>query len=366
MSTIVCMKEAGALILGTDSRFMKHDYSGIDNDTSQKIFEVAPNTFIAPSGRKMAVEFQVERARALVAELGTDDIRIIGAALERDSIPLLAKVVERLGTEPDETNQQTVSGAVLLHGTVLAGRSRGQVGYYGSEFRVQDGSVNCTTEFYDGAPRKVRATTGSSPEVFSEVISRFAFNLSNWTDPMEDAALRLLEALKESTPTIGGPFQMVRIDGEGSRWIMSPPAIEASVADLATATISAAISMTAPTITVSGSGWTINLDSTNGFKLTKGITTLQVTGAASVLQIIDAGGDYLTASASGMSCRSAVSSVQATVSHTNVQVNNLSNGHNCALTEDGFIFVGAGSAYTGSLAAAIAAGKNVQGGIIMN
>ena len=55
MSTIVVLKEAGTLILSTDSRFMLHDFTGIASDAEQKIFEIAPDTFIATSGRKMAV-----------------------------------------------------------------------------------------------------------------------------------------------------------------------------------------------------------------------------------------------------------------------------------------------------------------------
>ena len=63
MSIIVVIKEGDELICNTDSRMMAHDYSGVSSDSQQTIFEVAPNTFIATSGRLMASEFQIARAR---------------------------------------------------------------------------------------------------------------------------------------------------------------------------------------------------------------------------------------------------------------------------------------------------------------
>lgn len=50
MSTMVCLKDGDTLILGTDSRFVEADLSGVVSDAEQKIFEIWPNTFIATSG----------------------------------------------------------------------------------------------------------------------------------------------------------------------------------------------------------------------------------------------------------------------------------------------------------------------------
>src|ERR1035437_6192423 len=102
MSIITVFKEKNTLLFGTDSRMMLCDYSGISTDKQQKIFNIAPNTFIATSGRKMASEFQVAIARELAIELGTD-IQTIGAALERDSFSILSVLLERLRQENDET-----------------------------------------------------------------------------------------------------------------------------------------------------------------------------------------------------------------------------------------------------------------------
>src|ERR1035437_6035465 len=88
MSTLVVLKENNTLILGTDSRFMSGDFTSIASDATQKIFEIGPGTFIATSGRKMACDFQHERARELADELGGPaDIQAISAALKRESLP---------------------------------------------------------------------------------------------------------------------------------------------------------------------------------------------------------------------------------------------------------------------------------------
>jgi hypothetical protein len=83
MSAIVVLKEHDTLVLGTDSRFLKHDFSGVDSDQVRKIFDIAPGAFIATSGWKMACDFQPEKARELAGRLGTTDIKIIAEALER-------------------------------------------------------------------------------------------------------------------------------------------------------------------------------------------------------------------------------------------------------------------------------------------
>ncbi len=62
MSIIVVLKDADTLILCTDSRMMAHDYSGVASDAQPKIWEIAPDTFIATSGRAWASEFQIARA----------------------------------------------------------------------------------------------------------------------------------------------------------------------------------------------------------------------------------------------------------------------------------------------------------------
>jgi hypothetical protein len=185
MSIISVWQEADTLLLSTDSRMMAHDYSGIASDEAQKIFEIAPGTFIATSGRKLASEFQIERARALAVELGTSDIQEIGAALERESLPCLMTLVERLRQEPDETTKQAVSGALLLHGCVLVGRASGKLGFIAQSYKVQgSGNIECATEACFDAPRKLFATSGTPAHLFSDIRCRFRRDRRTFTDPL--------------------------------------------------------------------------------------------------------------------------------------------------------------------------------------
>ena len=107
-------------------------------------------------------EFQVERAIEIVAKLNTTDIQIIGAALERESLPCLAGLVERLRLEPDEITKQAVSGESLLHGCVLVGRTDGgRLGYVAHSYGVQgDGTIGCAVEIYFDARRQIWASGG--------------------------------------------------------------------------------------------------------------------------------------------------------------------------------------------------------------
>ena len=65
MSTLVVLKENSVLVLGTDSRFMKPDCSGIASDSEVKICEIAQQTFIAASGWKYALDLELATAREL-------------------------------------------------------------------------------------------------------------------------------------------------------------------------------------------------------------------------------------------------------------------------------------------------------------
>src|ERR1041385_3323544 len=157
MSAIVVLKEKNVLVLGTDSRFMKHDFSAVDSDAEQKIHEIAPGTFIATSGFKPACEFQETQCRILAREKCTKDIRVIGEALGRDSIVILESLAKRL-REMRHLNvkiEQTLSGEHLIHGCVLVGRTdRGQLGYVTHAYRLVDGRAVCeTAEYFDSARR---------------------------------------------------------------------------------------------------------------------------------------------------------------------------------------------------------------------
>jgi hypothetical protein len=224
MSTIVCLAEKGVLILGTDSRFMRPDYSGIASDAEQKIHEVAPETFIATSGWKSACEFQETKARELARGLNTTDVRVIAGALGRASIGCIedclrsiAALRKTMTPGVREKIGDALVGKRMLHACCLAGRtSDGKLGYVQHEYRVRDGRVTCTSEEYSGDDRRIFV----SP---ADPILDFAQDLTIWSDPPLQVIERLLSALKERVSTIGGPSQIVRIDGGGVDWISPPP-----------------------------------------------------------------------------------------------------------------------------------------------
>ena len=89
MSTIIALKESETLILATDSRFMNADFGGIASDAGRKIFEIAPQVFLAPSGWTIVGDYQLAQARELVRTLGASDIRTMAHALASESIPCL-------------------------------------------------------------------------------------------------------------------------------------------------------------------------------------------------------------------------------------------------------------------------------------
>jgi len=261
MSIIVVLKEADTLIFSADSRFMKHDSSGVDSDAVQKILEVAPGTYLATSGRLCACEYQVARARELAIELGTSDIQAIGAELERETLSFLPVLVERLRQEPDETSRGAVSGAIMLHGCTLVGRSAaGKLGYVTHSYWVQaDGTIKCTAEAYSEAPRKVTAISGTPAASMAVIASKFMCDMATWTDPLEQVSMRFLEAVKSVTPTIGGPWQVVRLDTTGAHWISQLPAATVPTSQTAAATCAATVTLTSPIIKVTSGSLVIDL-----------------------------------------------------------------------------------------------------------
>jgi hypothetical protein len=305
MSTIVCLKEKNTVVLGTDSRFMKHDFSGVASDAEQKIFGIAPETFIAPSGRKMACDFQHAKARELAEDMGTADIETIGAALKRESLPVLRRLIKALRSIPEERARQAISGESLLHGCVLVGRNAaGQLGFVAHLYRVQGGKVACEVDAHFEDNRKIFFTSGVPPENVMGLVGRLKEDLKIWTDRPVSAVQRILAEIKRSTVESGGLDQVVCLDRRGARWISRPPkAAIAPVDNLGSATINAAILLTAPSIDVASGSTRLQLDGTNYLLITDTVTTtsqvqvkpgsLIVTSTSSVAAagaLLDAGG----------------------------------------------------------------------------
>jgi hypothetical protein len=280
MSTLALVKESGTLILGTDSRFMKLDFSGPASDAEQKIHEVAPGAFIATSGRKRACDFQTQKARELATQLGTSDIRVIAAVLARESFHMLTALVEDMGAlqhiEPGIAD--AVAGRALLHGCILAGRTAdGQLGFVSHAYSFQAGQVICASEEYFGDARKI---------VFSTPVpvngSTFAFiqDPALWTDPAEAVVRRILREARESTVVSGGPDQVVQLNSDGSyRWMSPPPTPAVPLAgDMLAATINALVSLNSPTV--------------NGGTITGATLTLTANGVTTQINNTTPGGPF--------------------------------------------------------------------------
>jgi hypothetical protein len=251
MSTLVVLKENNALILGTDSRFMSGDFTSMVSDATQKIFEIAPETFIATSGRKMACDFQHERAREIADKMGGPaDIEAIGEALKRESLPCLTELVEILHAQADARSRQAVAGQSLLHGCVLVGRTAsGQLGFVFHDYRVQAGKIECAVTAYSGRERKLIFSTGADLDRVADMSSQFMQDLAIWTDPPVRAVQRVLAEMKRPPSMSGGPDQIVCLDRAGVHWISPPPKAAIPLAGtLLHATITATVQLNSPII----------------------------------------------------------------------------------------------------------------------
>lgn len=220
MSIVTVWKERNTVIFATDSRSTNLDASAV-SDTETKIFEVGPGTFIAHVGIICACEFQTERARKIAS--GTTDIQVIARELGIASVPFLKMVLERLRTQKDEVARKKVSGAELLQGYTLVGRSGGKIGYVTQTYWAQpDGTVKYITDSYFDAPRKLAAHAGTPIELMKKISVEIANNPRSWTDPMDQVSMRFLETAKRVTPSIGGPWQIVKLDSAGTHWVSLP------------------------------------------------------------------------------------------------------------------------------------------------
>ncbi|HWQ52093.1 MAG TPA: hypothetical protein VN442_00310 [Bryobacteraceae bacterium] len=226
MSTIVCLKDGRTLVLGTDSRVMTHDWSGVASDAMPKIIQVAPETFIATSGYVMACEFEHQKARELAGQLGTTDISVISEALERGSVAHLNKLAEIMPSVKDLNGSvgidDVLSGKKLMHGCVLVGRiANGTLGYVTHEYRLRAGQVVNERGGYSAVERRIFSTTG-------ELVRHLGQDPATWTDSPAQVVRRFLAALKQASPHIGGPDQIVQLDDSGAHWLSRPPAMAAA------------------------------------------------------------------------------------------------------------------------------------------
>jgi hypothetical protein len=223
MSTLVVLIETSVLVLGTDSRFMKPDCSGIASDSEVKLCEIAQQTFIAASGWKYALDLELAKARELAGKMATTDIRIIGEALRQEMIPYLRELVElsRSVVGLHTYGGSEVCGNVPVHCSVLIGRDgRGELGYAVQEYSLRDGNIVNESSEYFGGKRIIWARPG-------ELVVHIAQDPRTWTDSSVVVVRRFLTALKAANPHIGGPDQIIKLDPHGAHWVCQLPASDA-------------------------------------------------------------------------------------------------------------------------------------------
>ena len=248
MSTIICLKEGDTLVLGTDSRFMKHDCSGIFSDSGKKIFEIAQETFIAASGWKFGCDFEQAKALELASKLATTDIRVIGEALRREMTPYLKDlVVSSCSVGRVHTyGGSGVCGNVPIHVSVLAGRdARGVLGFVIQEYSLREGEIVNESSEYFGDKRLMWVRPG-------EPVVHIAQDPRTWTDDPVDVVRRFLTALKAANPRIGGPDQIIELDHCGAHWLSQLP--ESTARQVATGLAHASIDDGGGGFTFSGIG----------------------------------------------------------------------------------------------------------------
>lgn len=215
MSTFVCLKIDNTLHLATDSRFMASDLVSIFSDSKQKIFEIGSQMLLASCGWNMACDFQVKRARALVRELGTADIRVVSEALVPQMLPCLRDLIELLRSNPHNKIKKILDGQGPVHISLLVGRTAmGDLGYIVKSYKVQDGLVMCeTAEEYFGKEGKLTTSGGNE---LAQLIKEDPKIVEG--EPV-DIVRKVLVGLKRLSPLVGGADQIVTLNDTGVHWV---------------------------------------------------------------------------------------------------------------------------------------------------
>ncbi len=212
MSTIICLKHGDRLVLGTDSRRMNSDLSAVESNTVEKLFELRPGTFLAQMGRRLATDRELEAARDLART--TPDIRDLAGALERELRPTLAQMTEILSRAPRGNREiaAALAGEIPIHRFVLAGRSRGELGWVHSNFYLDGGRIVRSGGEYFGQSRRIYATDGAAVQGIMRERRTF-------TDDPVTVVRRLLAAMRRADRCVGGADQIVSVNGDDVCWV---------------------------------------------------------------------------------------------------------------------------------------------------
>ena len=207
MSTMVCLKEDGTVILATDSRACVDRGKCFMSDAEPKILELLPGLFYAYCGYTSLADTHRAVAATLTAQTG--DLRKFADELDAASRPQVERLVDYLVTG---RFQEQVSGTVPFHAYVLCGVSEGRPDFLTREFWIKNGQIIRQDAYYFD-----EASAGyiSPGQLVADVVTI----PETWAGGLIPAAERLLDHLRQASPFVGGPTQMIALDRSGARWV---------------------------------------------------------------------------------------------------------------------------------------------------
>jgi hypothetical protein len=212
MSTLLALKVDNVVVLATDSRACNDRSKHVVSDSEAKIFEPIPGVFYAYSGYSSLAATQVRIATALGRFAHTKTLSTLANELDAASMPHIEQLVEYLVSG---RFQDSVSGSIPFHSYILCGVSQGVAGFLSRQFWIRNGKI-CRDDTDNFSP--VSAGWITPGELVAEIV-----NIPDtWAHGAIASAGRLVDHLRQVTPFVGGPTQMVRITNAGAQWIHQP------------------------------------------------------------------------------------------------------------------------------------------------
>jgi hypothetical protein len=218
MSTLIAVNVDGVVVLATDSRATH--LSGGFTDTSEKLFEIAPNVFYTNTGWVELGEKQMRIAAGLLRTADLGNPEDFADQLDQASRPamerLVAGIMQFRSVAP--IVEEKAAGVLPFHTYVLAFVSGGRPGFIARSFTLQNGQVVCSKLCCFELPAGSRAQfiTGG------RLIEGLRDDPMIWLQGPIRGVERILDGLRSATEYVGGPTQLVCINRAGSLWIRRP------------------------------------------------------------------------------------------------------------------------------------------------
>lgn len=390
MSVLLSLRLDDTTVLATDSRVMDNAGEYVLSDAAEKIFEIAPGVFYGWSGYGALAVPQVEIARELAkTAVNMRDLHAFADSLDALSTAPMVQLLSTLAVLSSLNLQKyeaELAGTAPFHAYVLAGLSDGKPGFLAREFYLTNGRIGHREA--DG----FRLPPGNNFTMFtthSEPIADIIPMSDTWANGPVVAAEGLVDHIRRVQPLVGGPTQLVVCD-KTARWVhrpVTPPPVKPTIAQLAIGVLNAGViysgqvNATQINSGILNSG-VINTGSIAASQITAGTITASVTltsptllitagtvtveiDTANLVKISNASSGEFTQVADGLVIvKSTVTNQEVDITPSSVLLQ--STGHLASLSPTGFGSIGGSTGFTGTLAAAIAAGKSVVGGIIVN